>query len=211
MAINDYLVSLHTNVVDYAAAWVSMRMLLVVASWVIIATFTLAICFKTLPTLKSYSFLTMLYKLLQFIKTVIIVAFFYLTNKAEEQSAIFMTVFIIITIILCLKFIYWVFTFIFMLVKYRSINVALAGSSVFIIDGKAYPADCYSPVVAFVRTVSNGSPEVRFGEHCITQLPESVCYVSYTRSVVYRYQNSVQDGTTKVHVWHKLNSNVQSA
>ncbi|QFU19757.1 putative matrix protein [Serpentovirinae sp. isolate K48] len=211
MAINDYLTKLHSNVVDYTAAWVSMKALLVVSSWVIIITFCLALCFKAIPTLRSYSLLSTSYRLLQFFKTVIIVAFFYITNRAEEQSTLFMTIFILITIILLLKLLYWVFSFLFMLVKYRSFNLALAGSPSFVIDGKAYPADCYSPVLAFVRTVSNGKSDVKFGEHCLTQLPELVAYISYSRTVTYRFQTVVQDGNTKVHVWHKLNSNVQSA
>nr|WAK85883.1 putative matrix protein [Serpentovirales sp.]WAK85897.1 putative matrix protein [Serpentovirales sp.] len=211
MAINDYLSNFHVKVVDYTAAWVSLKTLLAFASWVIIITFALNLCFKAMPTLRGYSFLTSSYKLMQFVKTVIIVSFFYITNRAEEQSVIFMTMFIIITIILCLKLIVWVVSFIFMLVKYRSFNLALAGSPSFVIDGKAFTADCYTPVLAFVRTVTNGKSEVKFGEHCLTQLPEVVAYISYTRTVSYRFHTVVQDGNTKVHVWHKLNSNVQSA
>nr|AVM87589.1 hypothetical protein [Guangdong mandarin rat snake torovirus] len=168
----------------------------------LVVFFALDIIRTVLPVLNSQFLFRKILNCGNIIKLLFFFIIFFLqdstiVNNRTTTQKITLAVFSLLVIATILYVGFYMLTSVYMLLKYRSIKLALAGPKVLIVDGKCFTLDKFECAPVFTKTVCDGEEIFTFGEHQLDKPPTIVVYRSAFYSVDYKFFSAFEHNETK--------------
>ncbi|AXP11710.1 membrane protein [Bellinger River virus] len=155
-----------------------------------------------MPKLTHWFIIRKTLQLVKFCKLLFFVVVFFITDSTSPERSttqkVALAIFCLIIIYMICLITWYTIVAAIMLVRYQSLTMALSGSKVVIIDGAVFAVDCYSPILTFQKTVTNGTEEVRFGDSCLSSVPRNVAYRGILYAEDYIYHSTVKAGAATI-------------
>lgn len=203
----DKLYEQQSKLSDLVKGYVSLSSTMHFLALFLVVMFLVDILVTVFPFTSSLFLVRKFRNVTHLIKILFFFVIFFLHDSAAEnertsQQKFTLAIFSILVILTLLYIAFYVLGSIYMFIKYHSLQIALAGIKVLIVDGKCFTVDCYNPAPVFTKQVLNGLTEFRFGEHCLSGPPTSVAYRSVFYAVDYKFFNSFIHDNLKVIIFN---------
>lgn len=186
------------------ASYLSTQDTLVALAFFLVIVFLFDILCMLWPRARSFIFTRQIAKAIGLVKLLFFLIIFYQLDSGADRTLthkVAFSLFIIITIALILFVLWRGAICVMMFVRYKNIKIAIASPRAIIMDGSVYPVDCFEPVIVVTREINHGTEEVRFGEHCLFDVPKNIAYRSILKAYDYTYHSTAKWGTMSAYIF----------
>ncbi|APG77349.1 M protein [Xinzhou nematode virus 6] len=172
----------------------------------LVVFFILDVVRSFLPYLNSFFLFRKILNCANIVKLLFFFIIFFLqdstiaTDRSSTQK-ITLAVFSILVIATIVYVLFYVLTSIYMLFKYRSFKIALAGPKVLIVDGKCFTLDRFECAPVFIKSICHGEEVFHYGEHQLDKAPTVVVYRSAFYAIDYKFFSAFEHDNQKAIVF----------